>query len=222
MISFDTYHFYYEEMLEENKCADSFIGTLAYMSPDRVRGIPYSFEADMWSLGITMITIIAGKPPFPTNRGPWHLMNAIIQGPQPFLDPAIVSHDLRSFIHDCLNQPPQVSTCAVKLLEHDFLTSAKKRGVITTPAFLPIPGLLMHCSDPTAEVIDKIVEAAISWQLECFEDQKIFQFTAKKNDARGDKIEEPIVYSKMPRYSVEKIRGLAAQMLIDNTILEEK
>ena len=209
-------------MLEENKCADSFIGTLAYMSPDRVRGIPYSFEADMWSLGITMITIMTAKPPFPTNRGPWHLMNAIIQGPQPSLDPEITSTALQSFIYDCLNQPPQVSTGAVKLLEHEFLTSAEKRGIITSPAYLPNIGLLAHGSDPTVEVIDKIVEAAISWQLERYEDQNIFQFNAEKHRPQELKEELPSISSKLPRYSSQKIRTLAAQMLIDNSILEEK
>jgi serine/threonine protein kinase len=59
--------------------AESFTGTLAYMSPARIRAVAsYSFEADMWSLGITLITIIAGKLPFPTNLGSWQLMNAIL------------------------------------------------------------------------------------------------------------------------------------------------
>jgi serine/threonine protein kinase len=49
------------------------------MSPARIRAVAsYSFEADMWSLGITLITIIAGKLPYPTNQGSWQLMNAIL------------------------------------------------------------------------------------------------------------------------------------------------
>ena len=205
-------------MLEENKCADSFIGTLAYMSPDRVRGLPYSYEADMWSLGVTMITIMRGKPPFPTNRGPWHLMNAIIQGPQPTLDPRTASVELRSFIYDCLNQPPEDSTCAKRLLDHAFLTNAKSRGVITTPAFLPRPA---ECVGTTVEVVDKIVEAAISWQLERYEDEQLLKFNTNKQGT-GEESKEPSSIFKLRQYSKQKIEGLASQMLVKSSILQER
>jgi serine/threonine protein kinase len=67
------------EMCDSVPGAESFTGTLAYMSPARIRAVAsYSFEADMWSLGITLITIISGKLPFPTNLGSWQLMNAIL------------------------------------------------------------------------------------------------------------------------------------------------
>ena len=208
-------------MLEENKCADSFIGTLAYMSPDRVRGIPYSFEADMWSLGITMITMVMGKPPFPTNRGPWNLMNAIIQGPQPTLDPESVSLELQSFVHDCLNQSSQDSTCAAKLLNHDFFVSAKIRGV-TTPSLLSRPATPACQSQTSAEVIDKIVEAAMSWQLEQYEDETAFKFNTERYDEEEKEKEPSSMTRNLPQYSTQQIAGLASQMLIESSILQER
>ena len=210
-------------MLEENKCADSFIGTLAYMSPDRVRGIPYSFEADMWSLGITMITMVMGKPPFPTNRGPWNLMNAIIQGPQPTLDPGSVSLELQSFVHDCLNQSSQDSTCAAKLLNHDFLVSARNRGV-TTPSLLSRPARPACQAQTSAEVVDKIVEAAMSWQLEQYEDEKAFKFNTERYDEeeKGKGKETSSMTKNLPQYSTTQIAGLASQMLIESSILQER
>ena len=210
-------------MLEENKCADSFIGTLAYMSPDRVRGIPYSFEADMWSLGITMITMVIGKPPFPTNRGPWNLMNAIIQGPQPTLDPGSVSLELQSFVHDCLNQSSQDSTCAAKLLNHDFLVSARNRGV-TTPSLLSRPARPACQAQTSAEVVDKIVEAAMSWQLEQYEDEKAFKFNTERYDEeeKGKGKETSSMTKNLPQYSTTQIAGLASQMLIESSILQER
>ena len=202
-------------------CADSFIGSIAYMSPDRVRGIPYSFEADMWSLGITMITMVMGKPPFPTNRGPWNLMNAIIQGPQPTLDPGSVPLQLQSFVHDCLNQPSQDSTCAAKLLDHDFLLSAKNRGV-TAPSLLSRPATEFHHVETSTEVIDKIVEAATSWQLERYKDDKAFKFGTGRYD-KEEKWKEPMSVNKnLPQYSSEQIAGLASQMLIESSILQER
>lgn len=165
----------------------------------------------MWSLGITMITIMTGRPPYPTDRGPWHLMNAIIQGPQPFLEPDSVSLDLHSFIHECLNQQHQDSKCAVKLLGHRFLTSARDRGVLPQNA----QAKLLHPASPPptcdipADVIDKIVEAAISWQLEGIEDQFF------EEGAVGP-------FDKLPRFATAKVCGLAKQMLIEPSFLEKK
>jgi serine/threonine protein kinase len=45
-------------MVDESKWTDSFIGTLAYMSPSRVRGLPYSYEADIWGLGNVEVVIL--------------------------------------------------------------------------------------------------------------------------------------------------------------------
>lgn len=109
---------------------DSFIGTLAYMSPARVRGLAYSYEADIWGLGITMIASITGQLPFETTRGPWYLMNEILQGSQPTLDTSKTSAEFRDFIHQCLNQPLKEKESAKNLLGHDFITSAKDRGII--------------------------------------------------------------------------------------------
>ncbi|GFH25632.1 protein kinase domain-containing protein, partial [Haematococcus lacustris] len=30
------------------------VGTVTYMSPERIKGDQYSFDSDMWSLGLTL------------------------------------------------------------------------------------------------------------------------------------------------------------------------
>jgi len=40
------------------------VGTMPYMSPERMEGEKYSFEADIWSLGIILIELITGSYPF--------------------------------------------------------------------------------------------------------------------------------------------------------------
>ena len=41
----------------------TFIGTMHYMSPERLGGKPYSFASDIWSLGITALELASGEPP---------------------------------------------------------------------------------------------------------------------------------------------------------------
>lgn len=43
--------------------AHSFVGTAVYMSPERLQGEPYGSSADVWSLGLTLLTLAIGKYP---------------------------------------------------------------------------------------------------------------------------------------------------------------
>ena len=44
------------------------MGTLAYMSPERVRGEPYDFASDVWSLGLITLEAGLGRYPYPGAR----------------------------------------------------------------------------------------------------------------------------------------------------------
>jgi len=52
-----------------NSIANTFVGTSVYMSPERIQGAEYSVKSDIWSLGITLIELAYGRPPF-SNRVP--------------------------------------------------------------------------------------------------------------------------------------------------------
>ena len=59
------------------QCA-TFVGTVTYMSPERIRNENYSYAADIWSLGLTILECATGKFPYNVNAGPANLMLQVI------------------------------------------------------------------------------------------------------------------------------------------------
>lgn len=41
------------------------VGTVTYMSPERIKGDEYSYDSDMWSLGLTLVECALGRYPYP-------------------------------------------------------------------------------------------------------------------------------------------------------------
>lgn len=49
---------------EDPRYADSVVGSPDYMAPEVLRGKPYSYSVDYWSLGCIFFEFLAGFPPF--------------------------------------------------------------------------------------------------------------------------------------------------------------
>lgn len=83
--------------------ADTFIGTLGYMSPERITGQGYSFEADIWGFGLSILACALGAFPLeeethgPDGGGYWGLVHAVCESPSPEL-PDSFTPVFRSFI----------------------------------------------------------------------------------------------------------------------------
>lgn len=52
----------------------TFLGTVTYMSPERIDGKPYSFPADVWALGLTLLECATGRYPYDASAGTMALM----------------------------------------------------------------------------------------------------------------------------------------------------
>lgn len=57
--------------------AHTFVGTITYMSPERINGDAYSYSSDIWSLGLSLLTTALGKLPLDTKHGYWSVLYSI-------------------------------------------------------------------------------------------------------------------------------------------------
>lgn len=86
--------------------------------------LPYGPEVDIWSLGIMVIEMVDGEPPF-FNEPPLQAMRRIRDMPPPKLKNAHkVSSNLLGFLEKMLVRDPSKRASAPELLQHPFLRLA--------------------------------------------------------------------------------------------------
>lgn len=54
----------FDENSNDVRISERFCGTPGYMSPEMIRRMPYSYAADIWSLGVIFFEIIFGTLPW--------------------------------------------------------------------------------------------------------------------------------------------------------------
>lgn len=108
---------------------NSFVGTCAYMSPERFdpdsHGGNYSgYSADIWSLGLSLLECATGHFPFlsPGQKADWPTLMVAICYSDPPLPPAKASPQFKDFIMQCLQKDPARRPRACALLSHPFVT----------------------------------------------------------------------------------------------------
>ncbi|KAM3961519.1 serine/threonine-protein kinase PAK mbt [Aphomia sociella] len=102
----------------------SLVGTPYWMSPEVISRLPYGPEVDVWSLGIMVVEMVDGEPPF-FNEPPLQAMRRIRDMPPP--RPRLASRcppDLLAFVESALVRDPAQRQSAARLLQHPFLRRA--------------------------------------------------------------------------------------------------
>ncbi|XP_022108668.1 serine/threonine-protein kinase PAK 4-like [Acanthaster planci] len=102
----------------------SLVGTPYWMAPEVISRLPYGPEVDIWSLGIMVMEMVDGEPPF-FNEPPLQAMRRIRDMPPPKLkNPHKASPRLQGFVERMLVRDPTQRATAFELLEHPFLRTA--------------------------------------------------------------------------------------------------
>ncbi len=125
------------ELASSLGAAATVTGTVAYMAPERLQRHPYSFPADMWSLGLTLLQCAFGELPFKAaSKEPLTyvaLTEAIVHGAVPAL-PAGYSAEMEKFLLLMLAKEPEKRADARVMLAALGLPWFAKHGIKGTSA----------------------------------------------------------------------------------------
>ena len=136
----------------------SWVGTAAYMSPERISGAQYSFESDIWALGATLWECSVGRYPYggggsadgggggssllpeeqKTGMLFWDLLHAIVEcEPPPLPEHLPLSDSFRDLVHDCMRADGSSRPSAGALLTHPWLTDGGYSSTSIAEYLLP-------------------------------------------------------------------------------------
>jgi mitogen-activated protein kinase kinase 3 len=108
---------------------DTFVGTVAYMSPERLQGGQYTYASDIWALGISIAECLLGRYPFDRPQSYFDYIDASMskdmlgkRGADGLaLSPAVVD-----FVSLCTHSDPLRRPTAAQLLTHPWITNTKR------------------------------------------------------------------------------------------------
>ncbi|XP_051730221.1 serine/threonine-protein kinase PAK 6b [Ctenopharyngodon idella] len=99
----------------------SLVGTPYWMAPEVVSKTPYGTEVDVWSLGIMVVEMVDGEPPY-FSETPIAAMKRLRDEPAPTARNASkISPVLRDFLDSMLTRDPVQRANAGDLLQHPFM-----------------------------------------------------------------------------------------------------
>lgn len=102
----------------------SLVGTPYWLSPEIISRQDYGPEVDIWSMGIMIMEMVDGEPPF-YNEPPIQAMKRIRDMPPPKLqNQSRISPSLDNFLSRMLIKDPSKRATARELLQHPFLGQA--------------------------------------------------------------------------------------------------
>jgi serine/threonine protein kinase len=105
---------------------NSFVGTSAWMSPERLMGQAYKYPSDVWAIAIVFMECALGKFPYEISGVYLDMMQNIINGPAPSLPKQAdgtygkFSKEFAHFLDCALSKDPEKRSTAEELLMHPW------------------------------------------------------------------------------------------------------
>ncbi|ODV65913.1 Pkinase-domain-containing protein [Hyphopichia burtonii NRRL Y-1933] len=140
----------------------SMIGTAQYMAPEILKGEPYDYSVDWWSLGCVIYDLLTGSPPFTGNNNK-KIMDKIISAKKNLKFPFYLSNDAKDLLRKLLQPNPDkrlnIDDDFNKLKNHRFFRfvdwnhlqnlndEAYKKQILETSDYV-LPPILPLITDP--------------------------------------------------------------------------
>lgn len=108
---------------------DTFVGTVAYMSPERLQGSEYTYASDIWALGVSIAECLLGEYPFGRPQNYFDYLDATTSGnmlEQSGKNGKKFSAEALEFVQMCTFIEPKRRLTANELLEHAWIREAKR------------------------------------------------------------------------------------------------
>jgi len=100
---------------------NSFVGTKAYMSPERISGGNYSYASDLWSLGLIIYELATGMFPYSFSSNIIQSIDQLLKDPEPRLPDYIFSPEMMDFVARCLQKDPKDRASLKDLCSHPWI-----------------------------------------------------------------------------------------------------
>lgn len=87
--------------------AEKFAGTMAYASPEQIRGLPIGPASDLWSLGVVLYEMLTGRCPFEGEHAAAFAFAIVNDEPAPVsqVNPEVPA-GVSEIVHTCLRKDP--------------------------------------------------------------------------------------------------------------------
>lgn len=137
----------------------SMTGTAQYMAPEVLKGEPYDYLVDWWSLGCVAFDLLTGAPPFTGNNNK-KIMDKILASKKTLKFPFYLSLDAKDFLKKLLQANPEkrfnIDDDFEKLKKHRFFRHIDWHELELGNTGGKLPPILPLISDPVlAENFDK-------------------------------------------------------------------
>ncbi len=108
-----------------NSIAKSYVGTNAYMAPERIKGEEYSIHSEVWSLGVSLYELAMGIFPYASATSstarPMDLINSIVNKVPPQLPGDRFSREFVDFVSQCMKKELHTRPSPEALMTHPYI-----------------------------------------------------------------------------------------------------